>query len=688
MGSDRRLRLAVRFAVLLLPLGCSGESLEEPEPSPPSLAAGVLILSEPQPAPVGQVAFASLPPGTTTGGLRAVVRNLRNGSSVEAALVAGGMDPVAIGGEDGDSIVVDIPNAPEGQPSYVDILKKGRPPVVVRSGPTRGAQQVSLNASIVLVFSSPMREATISGETVHLLSGGEEVPATVRLGEDRLRIEITPTGGLQASRDYEVVVSGQVRSATDRPLGADYRTGFRTMDRATVRAVTISGALARPDLGRPVQLGVTVLDSAGNTLTDRAVTWSATAEGFVDAAGTARVTVPGRAVFTAAVEGVTAEVAMESDPVRFTDVSAGEHHSCAVAVNGMVYCWGSDTRDQIGFDGIRRAEPWATDSGPAGMVAAGTGLCLGPASGPVRCRSDFANQFISFDNGPFVPFLEYVNEVLLTIVPVSALALDHAKGCVVGPVDTRCWGDWQNYVDPYRPGQELGMEPGTPIATEPLRSLTVGGEHACGIESAGTVVCWGSNIVGELGNGTVYGNSLLKGEPWVSRVGGDVRFVQVSAGGHHTCGLDASGAAYCWGDGAAGQLGTPEAHECGWTSLRVERFCRTLPAPVSGGLRFASIYAGSTFTCALTAAGDAYCWGNNRDGHFGNGTRVESTSPVPAAVGHRWRRLDPGMLHVCGMTVDDVAYCWGEGAEGRLGNGVMNADALVPAPVLYQAGQP
>jgi hypothetical protein len=81
----------------------------------------------------------------------------------------------------------------------------------------------------------------------------------------------------------------------------------------------------------------------------------------------------------------------------------------------------------------------------------------------------------------------------------------------------------------------------------------------------------------------------------------------VSAGGSHTCSLSPSGAAFCWGSNAAGQLGTSAATE----SCRRDP-CSTRPLPVSGGLTFASVHPGSIYTCGLTPAGAAYCWGDNR----------------------------------------------------------------------------
>src|SRR5664280_2963796 len=74
--------------------------------------------------------------------------------------------------------------------------------------------------------------------------------------------------------------------------------------------------------------------------------------------------------------------------------------------------------------------------------------------------------------------------------------------------------------------------------------------------------------------------------------------VQVVTGYAHTCALAPSGQAYCWGRHASGQLGDGSGTN------------RLTPVAVQqGGVTFTSITAGAYYTCGLTSAGAAYCWG-------------------------------------------------------------------------------
>ncbi|HEX4632398.1 MAG TPA: hypothetical protein VH163_01105, partial [Gemmatimonadales bacterium] len=97
--------------------------------------------------------------------------------------------------------------------------------------------------------------------------------------------------------------------------------------------------------------------------------------------------------------------------------------------------------------------------------------------------------------------------------------------------------------------------------------------------------------------------------------------VRVSAGNGYTCGVTSAGAAYCWGGNGAGELGD------GTTTTR------TSPVAVSGGLSFAAVSADNGYTCGVTPGGAAYCWGGNFFGALGDGTTVDKTSPVAVAGG-------------------------------------------------------
>lgn len=90
-------------------------------------------------------------------------------------------------------------------------------------------------------------------------------------------------------------------------------------------------------------------------------------------------------------------------------------------------------------------------------------------------------------------------------------------------------------------------------ARSALASLTAGGIHACALTSTGAAYCWGANVSGSIGDGTMTTNRSTP-----TAVIGGLKFVQLTTGrgeDDHTCGLTSSGQAYCWGRNDYGQLG-------------------------------------------------------------------------------------------------------------------------------------
>jgi alpha-tubulin suppressor-like RCC1 family protein len=190
-----------------------------------------------------------------------------------------------------------------------------------------------------------------------------------------------------------------------------------------------------------------------------------------------------------------------------------------------------------------------------------------------------------------------------------------------------------------------------------LAAISVGQDHSCAIATSGATWCWGDNSSGELGNGT----RTVSLTP--TQVSGNLVFTSVSAGDYHTCALTADGSAYCWGFNISGQLGISSPDTA-----------RLTPQAVTGALRFASIAAGQSFTCGLTPAGAAYCWGDNTVGELGNGTTVNASAPTPAAPGLSLTALSVGGHRACGLTSSRGVVCWG-------GGGIAGAYSTLPVAV-------
>lgn len=183
-------------------------------------------------------------------------------------------------------------------------------------------------------------------------------------------------------------------------------------------------------------------------------------------------------------------------------------------------------------------------------------------------------------------------------------------------------------------------------------SLDAGGTATCAI-SEGTTYCWGTNEYGQLGTG----DREALGSP--APVAGGQAFVDVRVGGRHACGLTAEGEAWCWGDNFFGQLGADAAENCS-PSGNYTSPCSSTPLRVQTDLRFARIDAGAGHTCAITAAGVAYCWGGNSQGQLGTGSGLDANPrPAPVITDARFRAISAMSMTTCGISDGGTADCWG-----------------------------
>jgi len=270
----------------------------------------------------------------------------------------------------------------------------------------------------------------------------------------------------------------------------------------------------------------------------------------------------------------------------------------------------------------------------------------------------------------------------LTFAAVSA-GSDHTCGVTAAGV-AYCWGT--NYV--LGDGFTLpAMDPATFFRYQPRQptpvlvagdltfaALSAGSSVTCGVTTARTAYCWGSNGEGQLGDGAPHDFERWGHVPVL--VAGGLDLVAVSPGVDHTCGVTRDGAAYCWGRDGFGMLGDGGP---------VSGPYRTSPAIVVGELKFTAVSAGDYHTCGITGAGVAYCWGLNDKGQLGDGTVLAQhegrSSPVPVAAGVTFAAVSAGRSHTCGITAAGAAYCWGSNWAGQLGDGT-TTDRPSPIPVV------
>lgn len=199
--------------------------------------------------------------------------------------------------------------------------------------------------------------------------------------------------------------------------------------------------------------------------------------------------------------------------------------------------------------------------------------------------------------------------------------------------------------------------------------IVAGGSHTCGITNTGEAYCWGWGYYGQLGNESTENAPT----PQKVQLAGNPVWTTISASGNHTCGIISTGDAYCWGYGSSGQLGNGSTEDKALS-----------PQLVLGEHTWKEIAAAGVSTCGITDTDDAYCWGHGEAGQLGTGSTSDVSTPSLVAGGLKWKTISRGVdYHVCGITNEGKAYCWGLGEYGQLGHGMTTNTAT---PQLVSGG--
>ncbi|MBU0467425.1 MAG: hypothetical protein KKF39_07235, partial [Nanoarchaeota archaeon] len=184
-------------------------------------------------------------------------------------------------------------------------------------------------------------------------------------------------------------------------------------------------------------------------------------------------------------------------------------------------------------------------------------------------------------------------------------------------------------------------------------SVDSGEFHTCGILTNGSLMCWGDNDVGQIGDGTITTDRLNPVMVNTSNL-----FTSISGSITHTCGILINGSAMCWGDNSQGQL--------------LDRNSPTDKySPVFANLdnTVISISAGYYYTCVVFTNGSAGCAGIGSSGTNGDGTTTARRNLTMVNTSNLFTSIAAGRIHTCGLLVNGSVMCWGDNSQGELGDG-------------------
>lgn len=366
-----------------------------------------------------------------------------------------------------------------------------------------------------------------------------------------------------------------------------------------------------------------------------------------------------------------------------TAVAAAFHTSCAVAT-GQVWCWGNNDSGQLGNNDATHAAQGAavlskkvdgTDLLGVTTVAVSRSHGCAVSASSVWCWGENSDGQLGNNDAPNDQdgAVEVIAADLGSFSSVSRVVTGFAHSCAVRNSTIWCWG---NNNSGQLGNNDAGNSQSTPVEVKKVIANTLqnttqvvaGGAHTCSL-LAGTVLCWGANTSGQLGNNDTPNNQDV---PVVVRLffGDDTEFsgvTQVSVGVDHSCAV-AVGQAWCWGENSDGQIGNRNAPSDSPAAVKVVK------ANGDALLGVKAVAAGFLHSCAV-ATGQVWCWGDNEYGQLGNSdeTNTDQTGAVLVMKADDTplkgvTALTAGEYHTCALAGGGV-WCWGNNEHGQLGNG-------------------
>jgi alpha-tubulin suppressor-like RCC1 family protein len=322
---------------------------------------------------------------------------------------------------------------------------------------------------------------------------------------------------------------------------------------------------------------------------------------------------------------------------RVLGVSVGQDaFTCVVTTSNGAKCWGSNTNGQLGNTDIcdysfycdsytLPVDVTGLTSGVASITTGGRHACAVTVTGAAKCWG--GNFLAQLGDGHYTELTPPGNTVVGLSSGVASISAGLFHTCALTTAGgVKCWGHnrygelgiGENY-GPQNCGEPCSATPQDVIGLQTgVTSISSGHGFSCALTNAGAVKCWGYNAYGQLGIGTKGSQSTPQ-----DVLGLSTGVVAIATGAAHSCALMDDGTVKCWGFNDAGQLGTGTdtgpANCPDFSSLPAES-CHLAPVDVVGLQDVVAIEAGNQVTCAVLAAGDVKCWGQNLFGQLGIGT--------------------------------------------------------------------
>jgi len=204
--------------------------------------------------------------------------------------------------------------------------------------------------------------------------------------------------------------------------------------------------------------------------------------------------------------------------------------------------------------------------------------------------------------------------------------------------------------------------------------ISAAAQFSIALESDGTVWAWGCNDEGQLGDASTVDTHLPVRVHGVGDIGFLEDIVAISAGGsegwgEHVLALKSDSTVVAWGDNQYGQLGDNTTNDCSYpVQVSGEGGIGVLSNVIQ-------ISTGQYHSIALLADSTVMAWGYNSFRQLGDGTSIHRYAPVRVHgeddIGYLCGIIfiDAGRRHSAALSFEGAVYCWGSNSDGQLGDG-------------------
>jgi len=392
---------------------------------------------------------------------------------------------------------------------------------------------------------------------------------------------------------------------------------------------------------------------------------------------------------------------------NWTGATAGGPHTIALKLNGSIFAWGSNDKNQLGYwtqnnadnPSPRLVTPLKLAGGPHHSLAVAPDGTLW-----VWGRSEYGELGL----GALTRLAQVPTRLGSDSDWSTVSAGQHFS--VALKSDGTLWA-W---------GRDIGVLAGTTTETpakigqdSDWAEIAAGWDHVLALKNDGSMWAWGNNDRGQLGNETTFSS------PLPVAIGSFATWLKIAAGNRFSGGIRSDGTPWAWGDNTLGQNGTGNAsgyttfpdnidntsnvtwhalaagnghmlgaksdkntlnHIDGWGqdhkgqlgqgSPTAEPVTRPIAiGPFGPDTGMVHVAAGADHSFALHQDGTLWGWGYNDSGQVGVGSPPDPESP--RALSDVWAAVAAGSQHSLGQQEDGTLWAWGNGSDYQLGNDSM-----------------